>query len=161
MYAKAHKVIRIHLPKQRLSKLFIMQDWNRRDRDRDRGNDRGDFRGDRDNEIFSKKVKAGKRTYFFDVKSTRGKDFYITITESKKSFEGHYHKSKVFLYKEDFNKFMEALNETVMHVKSELMPDYNFDEYTGGQQDSYNYSSDDDEQDQDQPKDHEGDNDGY
>lgn len=143
-----------------------MQDWNRRDRDfrdRDRGNDRGDFRGDRgdrDNEIFSKKVKAGKRTYFFDVKSTRGKDFYITITESKKSFEGHYQKSKVFLYKEDFNKFMEALNETVMHVKSELMPDYNFDEYTGGKDDGFSSfnSSEDDDQEENNPSPEKDDN---
>lgn len=80
-------------------------------------------------EIFSKKIRAGKRTYFFDVKSTRGSDYYITITESKKNFEGSYVKHKIFLYKEDFNKFMEAFNETVNYVKTELMPDYNFDEF--------------------------------
>ena len=58
-------------------------------------------------EVFSKRVRAGKRTYFFDVKksnTSRGEDFYITITESKKKFEG-YVKHKIFLYKEDFNKF--------------------------------------------------------
>ena len=83
-------------------------------------------------EHYSKKIRAGKRTYFFDVKSTRGNDFYITITESKKRPEdGQYVKHKIFLYKEDFNKFMDALNETVGHVKSELMPEYNFEEYTG------------------------------
>ena len=75
-------------------------------------------------EIFSEKVKAGKRTYFFDVKSTRANDFYVTITESKKRFnkdnEGFtYEKHKIFLYKEDFNKFMDALNNTINHVKNE------------------------------------------
>jgi hypothetical protein len=89
-----------------------------------------DYNKNDSQEIFSKKMRAGKRTYFFDVKSTRGKDYFITITESKKSFEeGSYVKHKIFLYKEDFNKFMEALNETVNHVKTDLMPDYNFDEF--------------------------------
>jgi len=82
-------------------------------------------------EVFSKKVRAGKRTYFFDVKSTKGDDFYITITESKKRFEdGGYVKHKIFLYKEDFNKFGEALTETVNYVKSDLMPEYDFEEFT-------------------------------
>jgi hypothetical protein len=85
-------------------------------------------------EIFSEKVKAGKRTYFFDVKSTRSNDYYLTITESKKRFnkddEGFtYEKHKIFLYKEDFNKFMEALNNTVNHVKNELMPDVDFNAF--------------------------------
>lgn len=82
-------------------------------------------------EIFSKKIRAGKRTYFFDVKSTKGNDYFITITESKKRFEdGSFVKHKIFLYKEDFNKFMEALNDTVNHVKTELMPEYNFEEFS-------------------------------
>lgn len=85
-------------------------------------------------EIYSEKVKAGKRTYFFDVKSTRSNDYYLTITESKKRFnkddEGFtYEKHKIFLYKEDFNKFMEALNNTVNHVKNDLMPDVDFDSF--------------------------------
>ena len=85
-------------------------------------------------EIFSEKVKAGKRTYFFDVKSTRANDFYVTITESKKRFnkdnEGFtYEKHKIFLYKEDFNKFIKALGEAIDYVKTELMPDFNFDAY--------------------------------
>jgi hypothetical protein len=85
-------------------------------------------------EIFSEKVKAGKRTYFFDVKSTRANDFYVTITESKKRFnkddEGFtYEKHKIFLYKEDFNKFMDALNHTINHVKTELMPDVDFSSF--------------------------------
>jgi hypothetical protein len=89
-----------------------------------------DFRKGDQQEIFSKKIRAGKRTYFFDVKSTKGNDYFITITESKKRFDdGSFVKHKIFLYKEDFNKFMEALNDTVNHVKTELMPEYNFDEF--------------------------------
>jgi Protein of unknown function (DUF3276) len=83
-------------------------------------------------EIYSKRVRAGKRTYFFDIKSTRSNDFYLTITESKKRFgdEGQYYeKHKIFLYKEDFNKFLEALNEAVDHVKEDLMPDYDFSQF--------------------------------
>lgn len=85
-------------------------------------------------EIFSEKVKAGKRTYFFDVKSTRSNDYYLTITESKKRYnkddEGFtYEKHKIFLYKEDFKKFVEALNNTVNHVKNELMPEVDFSQF--------------------------------
>ena len=82
-------------------------------------------------EVFSKKVRAGKRTYFFDVKATRGEEYYITITESTRKFEdGGYVKHKIFLYKKDFNKFNEAFTETVNYVKSDLMPEYDFDEFT-------------------------------
>jgi len=83
-------------------------------------------------EIFSEKVKAGKRTYFFDVKATRSNDYYLTITESKKRFKDDgftYEKHKIFLYKEDFNKFLDALNSTVNHVKQELMPDVDFTQF--------------------------------
>ncbi|MEQ8303455.1 MAG: DUF3276 family protein [Cyclobacteriaceae bacterium] len=85
-------------------------------------------------EIYSEKVKAGKRTYFFDVKATRSNDYYLTITESKKRYnkddEGFtYEKHKIFLYKEDFNKFVEALNNTVGHVKTELLPDVDFEQF--------------------------------
>lgn len=83
-------------------------------------------------EIYSEKVKAGKRTYFFDVKSTRSNDYYLTITESKKRFKEDgftYEKHKIFLYKEDFNKFMEALSNTVNHVKNELMPGVDFTQF--------------------------------
>lgn len=73
-------------------------------------------------EIFSKAVRAGKRTYFFDVKATRRNDYYLTITESKKRFDqnGRYHfeKHKLFLYKEDFEKFAEGLTEVVDYIKS-------------------------------------------
>jgi hypothetical protein len=79
--------------------------------------------------FFSKKLKAGKRrTYFFDVRSTKQGDFFLTITESKKKFEGDgYDSHKIFLYKEDFKKFLEALNETVDYIKTELMPEYDYD----------------------------------
>lgn len=81
--------------------------------------------------IFSKRLKAGKRrTYFFDVKTTRGNDYFLTITESKKRFNDNgYDRHKVFLYKEDFNKFLNALTETINYVKTELMPDFDFDAY--------------------------------
>ena len=79
--------------------------------------------------VYSARVKAGKRrTYFFDVRETRGSDFYITITESRKRFDSDgYDRHKIFLYKEDFNKFLRGLNETVEHVKTNLMPDFDFD----------------------------------
>lgn len=83
-------------------------------------------------EIYSKRVKAGKRTYFFDVKATRSNDYYLTITESKKRFKEDgfvYEKHKIFLYKEDFAKFLEALNETIEHVKGDLMPDFDFSQF--------------------------------
>lgn len=72
--------------------------------------------------VFSKRVRAGKRTYFFDVKATKSaKDFYIIITESRRVSEEKYEKHKLFLYKEDFEKFSEALSETVTHVERELL----------------------------------------
>ena len=83
-------------------------------------------------EIYSKRVKAGKRTYFFDVKATRANDYYVTITESKKRMKDDgfvYEKHKIFLYKEDFQKFVEALNETLDHVKNDLMPDVDFSQF--------------------------------
>jgi len=73
-------------------------------------------------EIYTKRVRAGKRTYFFDVKSTKSeKDFYITITESKRVGDDEYEKHKIFLYKEDFEKFKEALAETVEYVQTNLL----------------------------------------
>ena len=81
--------------------------------------------------VYSKRIRAGKRrTYFFDVKATRGNDYYLTITESRKRFDSDgYDRHKVFLYKEDFNKFLKALNEAVAYVKTELMPDFDFDAF--------------------------------
>jgi hypothetical protein len=79
----------------------------------------GDFENKEREEVFSKKVRAGKRTYFFDVKATRSNDYYITVTESKKRLEdGIFIKHKIFLYKEDFEKFAEGLNETVAYIKA-------------------------------------------
>ena len=81
--------------------------------------------------VYSKRIKAGKRrTYFFDVRETRGNDFYLTITESRKRFDSDgYDRHKIFLYKEDFNKFIKGLTEAVDHVKTELMPDFDFDAF--------------------------------
>ena len=110
------------------------------------GGDRGGFnrggggfnRGggdDRDREqeesVFSKRVRAGKRrTYFLDVKKTKGDDFFITITESTRREDGYgYKRHKIFLYKEDFNRFVASLNEVVNHVKTELMPDFDYEEF--------------------------------
>jgi hypothetical protein len=79
----------------------------------------GDFDNREREEVFSKKVRAGKRTYFFDVKATRSNDYYVTITESKKRLEdGVFVKHKIFLYKEDFEKFAEGLKDTVEYIKS-------------------------------------------
>jgi hypothetical protein len=81
--------------------------------------------------VYSKRIRAGKRrTYFFDVRTTRGNDYYLTITESRKRFnDDGYDRHKVFLYKEDFNKFLKALTEAVDHVKTDLMPDFDFDAF--------------------------------
>ena len=79
----------------------------------------GDFDNKEREEVFSKKVRAGKRTYFFDVKATRSNDYYITVTESKKRLEdGVFVKHKIFLYKEDFEKFAEGLKDTVEYIKA-------------------------------------------
>jgi len=71
-------------------------------------------------EIFSKSVRAGKRTYFFDVKATKRNDYYLTVTESKKRYDQdgkfHFEKHKLFLYKEDFEKFAEGLSEVIEYV---------------------------------------------
>ena len=81
------------------------------------GNGNNNYR----DEIYSKSVRAGKRTYFFDVKSTRGGDYYLTITESKKRFQQdgsfHFEKHKLFLYKEDFEKFSDGLDEVVAKIQ--------------------------------------------
>jgi hypothetical protein len=81
--------------------------------------------------VYSKRIRAGKRrTYFFDVRATRSNDYYLTITESRKKFnEDGYDRHKIFLYKEDFNKFIKALTEAIDYVKTDLMPDFDFDAY--------------------------------
>jgi Protein of unknown function (DUF3276) len=85
--------------------------------------------------VYSKRIRAGKRrTYFFDVRATRSNDYYLTITESRKKFnEDGYDRHKIFLYKEDFNKFIKALTEAVDYVKTDLMPDFDFDAYNHDQ----------------------------
>ena len=87
---------------------------------------------DKKNEsVYSKRIRAGKRrTYFFDVRETRGNDYFLTITESRKRFDSEgYDRHKIFIYKEDFNKFVKGLNEAVDYVKTELMPDFDFDAF--------------------------------
>lgn len=85
--------------------------------------------------VYSARIRAGKRrTYFFDVRATRSNDYYLTITESRKRFnEDGYDRHKLFLYKEDFNKFIKGLTEAVEYVKTDLMPDFDFDAFNHDQ----------------------------
>ncbi|MEI7499742.1 MAG: DUF3276 family protein [Bacteroidota bacterium] len=93
-----------------------MEENDNENKDRERG------------EIFSRAVRAGKRTYFFDVKSTVGEEYYITITESKRRFNNEqgkffYEKHKLFLYKEDFDKFSAGLSDVVEFIRTGKAPD--------------------------------------
>ncbi len=92
--------------------------------------------GTNKNGVYSKRLKAGKRrTYFFDVRTTRANDYFLTITESKRRFDDNgYERHKIFLYKEDFNKFIDALGEAVAYVKTELLPDFDFDQFSHEEQ---------------------------
>ncbi|MGL6022082.1 MAG: DUF3276 family protein [Chitinophagaceae bacterium] len=85
----------------------------------------------RSESVFSTRIRAGKkRTYFFDVRTTKSNDYFVTITESRRKLgEDGFEKNKIFLYKEDFNKFVKSLQETVNHVKQELLPDFDFDTF--------------------------------
>lgn len=88
----------------------------------DRNNNQGKSDNQGKSEIFSKAVRAGKRTYFFDVKSTKDGNLYVTVTESKRRLrhDGNgffYEKHKVFLYKEDFIKFSDGLSEVVDYIR--------------------------------------------
>ncbi|MCK4662850.1 MAG: PUR family DNA/RNA-binding protein [Bacteroidales bacterium] len=93
-------------------------------------------------EIFSRAIRAGKRTYFFDVKATRKNDYYLTITESKKRYDQdgkfHFEKHKLFLYKEDFEKFTEGLNDVVDYIK-ENQPEIDEDQtnYDGNKKNDF------------------------
>lgn len=90
-----------------------------------------DYNRERNNdEVYSKAVRAGKRTYFFDIKSTRAEDLYITITESKRRLEegAGYEKHKIFLYKEDFEKFKEGLLEVIQKIDEMNSGNYNREE---------------------------------
>ena len=86
-------------------------------------------------DVYSKPVRAGKRTYFFDVKATKGNnDFYLTSTESKRRVERDgsfvFDKHKIFLYKEDFEKFQEGLQEAVQYILHDLLHDQPIRQYT-------------------------------
>ncbi|MEO8719804.1 MAG: DUF3276 family protein [Ginsengibacter sp.] len=89
--------------------------------------------------VYSQRIRAGKRrTYFFDVRETRGNDYYLTITESRKKFnEDGYDRHKIFLYKEDFNKFLKGMTEAIDYVKTELMPDFDFDAFNHENSENY------------------------
>jgi hypothetical protein len=100
---------------------------------------------DKNSEVYSKVVRAGKRTYFFDVKATKGNDLYITLTESKKTFNDdgrdNYQKHKIFLYKEDFEKFREGLDDVLNKIES-MKKSGNYSEtYSTESQEVSNYSS--------------------
>ena len=106
----------------------MMEDFKKNEEDLENGSK---FR----EEIYSKAVRAGKRTYFFDVKSTRRDEFYLTITESKKRFEQdgnfHFEKHKIFLYKEDFEKFVDGLQEVITFIDQNQQDDYDSDIRSG------------------------------
>lgn len=113
-------------------------------------NHEGLERNERD-DIFSKVVRAGKRTYFFDVKATRQNDYYLTITESKKRFgqdgKFFFEKHKIFLYKEDFEKFAEGLAEVVDYINNnqgEIEPIANTEEESEVMQNEFSNISFDD-----------------
>lgn len=93
--------------------------------------------------VYSQRIRAGKRrTYFFDVRETRGNDFYLTITESRKKFnEDGYDRHKIFLYKEDFNKFLKGMTEAIDFVKTDLMPDFDFDAFNHENSENYEGNS--------------------
>ena len=91
-----------------------------------------DKSGDKAHErVYTNKVRAGRRrTYFFDVRQTKGSDYYITLTESTKRFDGEgFTRHKIFLYKEDFNRFVDGLQDAINHIKTDLMPDYDYEEF--------------------------------
>ncbi|MFZ1296779.1 MAG: DUF3276 family protein [Saprospiraceae bacterium] len=81
--------------------------------------------------IFSKKLRAGKRrTYFFDIRKTKSDDFFISITESTRKFTGEgYERHKIFVYKEDFNRFVENLQEVINEIKTNYLPDFDYDAF--------------------------------
>ncbi|MCP3659403.1 MAG: PUR family DNA/RNA-binding protein [Bacteroidetes bacterium] len=80
--------------------------------------------------VYSERIKAGRRVYFFDIKPTRSGDYYLVITERKWSGdEGNSEKHRIFLYKEDLNKFSSAINKAIDHMKNDLMPDFDFSKF--------------------------------
>jgi hypothetical protein len=107
---------------------------------RDKDYNKGPYRKDRSQApqhdlVHSTKVRAGKRrTYFLDVRRTLGNDHYLTITESTKKLNGSFERHKIFLYKEDFNRFMKELESVVNLIKTDLMPEYDYEEFERRQQ---------------------------
>jgi len=89
--------------------------------------------------VYSTRIRAGKRrTYFFDVRATRSNDYFLTITESRKRFDNNgYDRHKIFLYKEDFNKFLKSITEAIDYVKTDLMPDFDFDAFNHDEEGAY------------------------
>ena len=102
--------------------------------------------------VYSKRIKAGKRrTYFFDVRETRGNDYYLTITESRKKFDSDgYDRHKIFLYKEDFNRFAEGLMDVINHVKTDLLPEYDYDQFAHREQNQSDEHAEDDHKSEDE-----------
>lgn len=85
--------------------------------------------------VYSTKVRAGRRrTYFFDIKRSKSDDHYVTITESTKRMNGGYDRHKIFLYKEDFNRFIESLQETIDFFKKDILPEYDYEEFSRRQE---------------------------
>jgi hypothetical protein len=82
--------------------------------------------------IYSKKMRAGKRrTYFFDIRKTKSSDYFITLTESTLRFRGDgFERHQIFIYKEDFNRFITNLQETVNQIKNTYLPDFDYDSFT-------------------------------
>ena len=81
--------------------------------------------------VYSNKMRAGKRrTYFFDIRKTKGEDFYVSITESTKKFNvDGFERHKIFIYKEDFNRFVQSLQDTVNEIKTKYLPDFDYDSF--------------------------------
>lgn len=95
--------------------------------------------------IYSKKLKAGKRrTYFFDIRRTKSNDYFISLTESTKKFNGDgYERHKIFIYKEDFNRFLENLEEVIQQIKTKYLPDYDYDAFAKREEEWQNSRSTD------------------
>ncbi len=102
--------------------------------------------------VYSHKVKAGrKRTYFFDVMKTRGNDYYLTLTESTRRSDGNgYTRHQIFLYKEDFNRFAEGLMDVINHVKTDLLPEYDYDQFAHREQNQSDEHAEDDHKSEDE-----------
>jgi Protein of unknown function (DUF3276) len=80
--------------------------------------------------VYSSRVQAGRRTYYLDIRQARSReDYYVTVTESSRRPDGRMFKSKIVLYKEDFNRFIEEFLHVVDKVQTELMPDFDYDAY--------------------------------